>query len=242
VEEGLYAAVVGLKGGKVAWLRYEVEGAVKYYLWSAQERRGVVELYDLETKAKEQLLGGVSAIRASPDGRYLLVKEEGRLRLVDVEKRPDLQSKEPGRKSGVLDMSRVKVYVEPEKEWRQMLQEAWLLMREHFWRSDLNGVDWDAVYKKYESLLERVGTRFELSDVINEMQGELGTSHAYEIVPDFEVDKPYLVGGLGAVFKWDGKCWQVAKIFVGDPSYDGERSPLLAPGVDVRERGTALCP
>ena len=42
-------------------------------------------------------------------------------------------------------------------------------MREHFWRNDLNGVDWDAVYKKYESLLERVGTRFELSDVINEM-------------------------------------------------------------------------
>ncbi|MFZ8808005.1 MAG: S41 family peptidase, partial [Pyrobaculum sp.] len=235
VEEGLYAAVVGLKGGKVAWLRYEVEGAVKYYLWSAQERRGVVELYDLETKAKEQLLGGVSAIRASPDGRYLLVKEEGRLRLIDVEKRPDLQSKEPGRKSGVLNMSRVKVYVEPEKEWQQMLREAWLLMREHFWRGDLNGVDWDAVYKKYESLLERVGTRFELSDVINEMQGELGTSHAYEIVPDFEVDKPYLVGGLGAEFRWDGKCWRIAKIYVGDPSYEGERSPLLAPGVDVRE-------
>ncbi len=35
VDEGLYAAVVGLKGGKVAWLRYEVEGAVKCYPWSA---------------------------------------------------------------------------------------------------------------------------------------------------------------------------------------------------------------
>ncbi len=67
----------------------------------------------------------------------------------------------------------MKVYVEPEKEWRQMLREAWLLMREHFWRNDL---DWDAVYKKYESLLERVGTRFEPGDVINEMQGELGTA------------------------------------------------------------------
>ncbi len=65
------------------------------------------------------------------------------------------------------------------------------------------------------------------------MQVELGTSHAYEIMPDFEVDKPYLVGGLGAEFRWDGKCWRVAKIFVGDPSYEGERSPLLAPGVDV---------
>ena len=46
--------------------------------------------------------------------------------------------------------------MEPEKEWRQMLREAWLLMRKHFWRNDL---DWDAVYKKYESRLERRGTR-----------------------------------------------------------------------------------
>ncbi len=126
------------------------------------------------------------------------MKEEKGLRLIDVEKRPDLQSKEPGRKSGVLDMSRVKAYMEPDKEWRQMLREAWLLMRKHFWRNDLNGVDWDTVYKKYESHLERVGTRFELSDVINEMQGELGTSHAYEIVPDFEVDKLFKLSTEGA--------------------------------------------
>ncbi len=54
----------------------------------------------------------------------------------------------------------MKVYVEPDRWWRQMLREAWLLMREHFWHNDLNGVDWDAVYKKCESHLERVGTRF----------------------------------------------------------------------------------
>ncbi|MGC9170285.1 MAG: S41 family peptidase [Thermoproteus sp.] len=249
VDEGIYAAVVGLKGGKVVWLRYEVEGALKYYLWSAQERRGVVEVYDLETKSKEQLASGVSAIRASPDGKYLLLKEEGRLRLVDVEKRPDMQSREPGRKSGVLDLNRVKVYVDPAKEWRQMFREAWLLMRENFWKADMNGVDWDAVYRKYEPLLDRVGTRYELSDLINEMQGELGNSHAYEVVPDFEVDKPYPVGGLGAEFAWDGSCWRVAKIFVGDPANEGERSPLAAPGLDVKEGdcvlsigGTALGP
>jgi Uncharacterized protein related to the periplasmic component of the Tol biopolymer transport system len=235
VEEGIHAAVVGLRGGKVAWLRYEVEGALKYYLWSAQERRGVVEIYDLETKTKDQLAGGVSAVRASQDGRYLLVKEEGRLRLIDVERKPDLQSRDPGRRSGVLDLSRVKIYVEPAKEWRQMFREAWLLMRENFWRADMSGVDWDAVYGRYERLLDRIGTRYELSDLINEMQGELGNSHAYEIVPDFEVDKPYPVGGLGAEFRWDGKCWRVERIFVGDPANEGERSPLAAPGVDVNE-------
>ncbi len=52
-------------------------------------------------------------------------------------------------------------------------------------------------------------------------------------MPDFEVDKPHLVDGLGAEFKWDGKCRRIAKIFVEDPSNEGERSPLHAPGVDV---------
>ncbi|MFB6491331.1 MAG: S41 family peptidase [Thermoproteus sp. AZ2] len=234
VEEGIYAAVAGLKGGRVAWLKFEVEGALRYYLWSAAERRGSVEVYSLEDKAKEQLLSGVSAIRASPDGKYLLAKEADRLRLIDVEKRPDLQAREPGRRSGIVDISRVKVYVEPAKEWRQMFREAWLLMKENFWRTDMNGVDWDAVYKKYEPLLDRISTRFELSDIINEMQGELGNSHAYEIVPDLGVDRPYPVGGLAARFYWDGKCWRVAELYVGDPSYENEKSPLLAPGVDVK--------
>ena len=48
----------------------------------------------------------------------------------------------------------------------------------------MSGVDWDAVYRRYEPLLERVATRGELSDLIWEMQGELGTSHAYEMGGD----------------------------------------------------------
>ena len=38
--------------------------------------------------------------------------------------------------------------------------------------------------RRYEPLLDRVATRGELSDLIWEMQGELGTSHAYEMGGD----------------------------------------------------------
>ena len=61
-----------------------------------------------------------------------------------------------------------------------MLREVWRLQRDQFWVEDMSGVDWEAVYRRYEPLLERVATRGELSDLIWEMQGELGTSHAYE--------------------------------------------------------------
>ena len=42
----------------------------------------------------------------------------------------------------------------------------------------------NAVLPRYEALLPRIRTRDELSDLIWEMQGELGTSHAYEMGGD----------------------------------------------------------
>ena len=51
-------------------------------------------------------------------------------------------------------------------------------------RPSMSGVDWNAVYEKYAPLLARVSSRGELSDLIWEMQGELGTSHAYEMGGD----------------------------------------------------------
>ncbi len=61
-----------------------------------------------------------------------------------------------------------------------MLREVWRLQRDQFWSADLSGVDWDAVWKLYRPLVDRVATRADFSDLVWEMQGELGTSHAYE--------------------------------------------------------------
>ena len=48
----------------------------------------------------------------------------------------------PGRKSGWIDLSRVKVSVHPQSEWEQMYREAWRLQRDHFWTEDMAEVDW----------------------------------------------------------------------------------------------------
>lgn len=53
-------------------------------------------------------------------------------------------------------------------------------MRDHFYRPDMGGVDWVAVRARYLPLMARVACRSELSDVITEMQTELGVSHAFE--------------------------------------------------------------
>lgn len=147
---------------------------------------------------------------------------------------------EPARKgrnaqTGELALERLRVEVDPQAEWRQMFDEAWRLQRDSFWDADLAGVDWNRVRVKYASLLPKLASRAELSDLIWEMQGELGTSHAYEFGGDYPETKDYPVGSLGADFAWDGRGWKVTRILRGDAWMPGARSPLAAPGVGVVE-------
>ena len=84
-----------------------------------------------------------------------------------------------------------------------MYREAWRLQTEQFWVEDMSDIDWDRVYDRYAAVLPRVRTRGELSDLIWEMQGELGTSHAYEYGGDYREPPQYQRGFLGADLVWD---------------------------------------
>jgi tricorn protease len=82
-----------------------------------------------------------------------------------------------------------------------------------------------------------VRTRSELSDVMWEMFGELGTSHAYEIGGDHRRPPQYKRGFLGADLDWDEAAggYRIRKIYRGDSWNRTSDSPLAEPGLDVRE-------
>jgi tricorn protease len=126
--------------------------------------------------------------------------------------------------------------VQYQEEWAQMFQESWRLQKEFFWTEDLSGVDWERVYQRYARLLPRIGSRSELSDLIWEMQGELGTSHAYEYGGDYPYAPRYPVGCLGADLVFDAKRrkWIFQKIYSGDIWKTNEHSPLAEPGVALK--------
>ncbi|MCX8005506.1 MAG: S41 family peptidase, partial [Burkholderiaceae bacterium] len=174
-----------------------------------------------------------------------LVAYDGKwLRALDATKKPpEGKDDEYTRASGWIDLSRVRVEVEPRAEWRQMLREVWRLQRDQFWVEDMSGVDWAAVYRRYEPLLARVATRSELSDLIWEMQGELGTSHAYESGGDYRRPPAVALGFLGADLRQteDGG-YEIAHIVRGDPWEASADSPLNAIGVlaQVGERIVAV--
>ena len=202
---------------------------------------GELYSYNLKNLESKLLMKKVTMFRLSDSKETLLIRSGERLRVLPYtfEPKPQQMSSpqfnKPSRKSGWIDLNRVKVLVEPEKEWEQMLQEAWRLMREHYWDKNMKGNDWKTIYEKYKPLLRKVATRSEFSDLVWEMQGELGTSHAYEMFGDYRQPPPYRQGFLGADFEYDKKTggYKITHIVDGDNWNPETGSPLATPGANI---------
>ena len=233
VAEGRYSAIRGIKG-KALFLSHPVDGGENGSL--SHRIRGTVDYYDFDSYKVERWLDGASDLDLSRDNKWLIYRQYSRLRVLKaIDKTTKLDSDRPGRESGWLDLSRIKVSIHPLAEWRQMFAEAWRLQREQFWSADMSGVDWDAIYDQYAPLIERVSTRSELSDLLWELQGELGTSHAYEMGGEYRHGPYYRQGFLGVDLSYDSEAqrYRIDRIVKGDPSDSSETSPLTSPGLNI---------
>lgn len=204
--------------------------------WVEGERPlGVLHAWDFASDRLETVAEGVAGFTVSSDGKVLGILGRRRLRVVPAGWKDDKSGKDaPGRESGWVDLDRFRIEVDPLAEWRQMFSEAWRLQRDHFWSADMSGVDWLTVHDRYAGLVDRAGSRSEFSDLLWEMQGELGTSHAYELGGDYRPEPTWSLGRLGADLEWDRNAWRVARIPEGDPWDRTATSPLAAPGVELR--------
>ena len=248
VPEGRFDQIAGVAGDKVVWTLMPVAGA--HGRGGHKDLPGRLEVFDFGTQKAETLVERVDRFVIADDHSTLVLRQGKRVRAIRADRVPDPrersvpQSDEPSRKSGWIDLSRVRVSVDPRREWRQMLHEVWRLQRDQFWVPDMSGVNWEAVYARYEPLLDRVATRSELSDLIWETQGELGTSHAYEMGGDHRRPPSVTLGNLAAEFTLgaDGSSYEIARIVEGDPWDAAADSPLNAIGVQaqVGERVVAV--
>ena len=71
----------------------------------------------------------------------------------------------------------VRVQIDRPAEWAEMFDDGWRTMKYRFYDPKMHGMDWDAMRAKYRPLVEFVGDRQELLNIINEMIGELNASH-----------------------------------------------------------------
>lgn len=237
VPEGRYGQIAGAAGGKVLWTALPIAGA--HGRGGHKETPGRLELFDFATGEARTLLAKADGFALAADAHTLLVRAGKALRVIDATRKPaedddKAADDKPSRKSGLVDLGRVRLAVDPPCEWAQMLREVWRLQRDHFWVEDMSGVDWPAMLARYQPLLPRVATRGEFSDLVWELQGELGTSHAYEMGGDHRKPPAVALGHLAAELRPAGEGWEIVATVQGDAWDAAADSPLNAVGVAAR--------
>ncbi len=240
VPEGRYTKIAG--GHRRAFFTVlPVEGSLGVNWSDAGEppAKASLQVHRFEDQKTDTLIAGVTSFGLAADAKTLLARVGNRLRVLPASAdAKDLTPKtDAGRATGWIDLGRLRAAVDPGAEWQQMFDEAWRLQRDHFWDAQMSKIDWNDVHKRYRPLVGRVASRSEFSDLVWEMQGELGTSHCYEMGGDYRPVPAWYQGILGADIEYSPrtKQWIVRRIPRGDSWIPGARSPLAMPGVDVRE-------
>ncbi|MFF9816463.1 S41 family peptidase [Streptomyces sp. NPDC014006] len=230
-----YSALYPVAGGGLVWLRWPISGALGETFVNPDDTTGrpTLEYFNLAKAKKTELVGHLDHFAVSGDGTRLVVVDEGELRAVP--------STEPGDSDSTvwIDLRRILHEVDPPAEWRQSFEEAGRLIRAYFWDPGMSGIDWDAVLAQYRPLVERVASPDEFADLLREVLGELGTSHAYVTAARRNEGPPHYQrwqGLLGANFVCRDGTWRIKRILPGDSSDSKARSPLA--GTGIREGAT----
>jgi tricorn protease len=130
--------------------------------------------------------GGINSLNISRDGRTLFFKEGASIYSVSMPGGTGTQAaaaSAPSAPSGGRETARrrinftAKVKIDKSAEWAEMFDDAWRTMKYRFYDSQMHGKDWDGARAKYQPLVEFVGDRQELVNIVNEMIGELNASH-----------------------------------------------------------------
>ncbi|GGZ72203.1 S41 family peptidase [Streptomyces echinoruber] len=233
VEAARYSGLRAAKDG-VLWLRHPVRGVLGASRATPDDPDPGSELqrYDLAQRRVEHLADDVDHFEVGGDGKRVLLWTDDRLKVVPADRRA--AGDEDGDTHLTVDLGRIRQTVDPAAEWRQMYAETGRVMRDNFWRPDMGGVDWDGVLERYRPVLDRVATHDDLVDLLWEVHGELGTSHAYVTPRGGPGDGPRQ-GLLGAdLSRHEDGVWRVDRVLPAETSDPRARSPLAAPGVAIR--------
>ncbi|WP_299540476.1 S41 family peptidase [uncultured Streptomyces sp.] len=230
VSASKYSALHPVSGGGLVWLRWPISGALGETFANPADMSGrpTLEHFHITKARKTELVDHLDWFAVSGDATRLVVMDDGELRAVP--------STEPGDNDSTvyLDLRRILHEVDPAAEWRQAYEEAGRVIRSYFWEPDMCGIDWDGVLAQYRPLVERISSPDEFADLLRELLGELGTSHAYVTPARRNEGPPHYqraIGLLGANLVCRDGAWTVRRILPGDSSDSKARSPLAGTGI-----------
>jgi tricorn protease len=141
-------------------------------LFSSNHEGGDYALYKWEKEAfkkgeTKKIAGakGGSYGFASSDGKYYILNR-GNIHTLDIK----------GNKLTKIDIS-LKFRRQLRAEFEQMYYETWANVEENFYDENFHGVNWTGLRDQYAQYLPFINNRADLRSLLNDLLGELNTSH-----------------------------------------------------------------
>ena len=194
------------------------DGETLYYL-SAFEKG--YDLWKVKPRTRD-----VKLVSKLSGARGIDVDKDGNLYLMGSSVRKfDPKSEKT---TSVSASAAMKLDAAAEREY--MLDHVHNEVRERIFRTDINGVDWDAMYANYKKFLPHISNNYDFAELLSELLGELNVSHTG--------GRYYAPGGgdatasLGLLFDWnyEGDGLKVAEVVAGGP-FDRASSKVKAGAV-----------
>lgn len=227
--EGIEKRIIELPVEPANYYNISAIGDKIYYNKQVQGNEGQNGLYVYNLKDKKETFLGNYRYSVSADKKKMLVGKDNSWAVIDLPSGSINIEK-------TLDLSSMTTMVNYQEEWQQIFDEAWRQMRDFFYVDNMHGLDWDAIYKKYNALIPYVAHRSDLNYVIGEMIGELNVGHAYVNPGEQPASKRIQTGLLGArISAHSSGFFRIDRILPGTPWNTKVQSPLAAPGVNIKE-------
>jgi tricorn protease len=224
-----YRDLAVAKDGDLLFIDAVQPGASATPAGEPEEAGNVLRRYDFEKREASDVAAGIASFVLAADGEHLLARDgEGALSTGALG--DDETELEP------VDLSSVRVHVDPRREWRQIFDDAVRMQRAYFYAPNLHGLDWDAAAARFRPLVEHVGRRADLNDLILELIAELRAGHNFVFGGDLPpAEGEAAVGLLGADLRAQDGHWRIARILGGTNWDPFNPAPLRRPGLKVAE-------
>ena len=190
-------------------------------------QQAALHRFDLSDRTDRVIVRGLDSHSLSADGGAVAFRRDGGWHVAATATGAD----------ATLNLSMLRAPVEPRLEWSEMFEKAWRLDRDVFFSRAMNGDDWQAVHDAYVRLLPRLGSQDDFRYLLGQLQGELASSHSFIGGPASDGGAPTPTGRLGVDYALDSLSgrYRLAHILAGDNTRDEFRSPLTAPGLELRD-------
>lgn len=204
------------------------DGETLYYLASFEKG------YDLwKVKPRKHEVKLVSKLGVGPAG--IDVDKDGNLYLIG----PRMQKFDTKSEKLTPISISASMKIDPVKERDYMLRYVYNEEKERFFRTDMNGADWEALYPAYAKFLPHINNNYDFAELLSELLGELNVSHTGGRYSAPGAKEPTASLGLLYDMNYDGDGLLISEVVAGGP-FDLTTSKAKAGDLITAINGEAL--